>query len=66
MFAVLGHGKDAAIGATPYEIGVRLGEGEDLCSGVGDGEGTGAIGARGKHISWSSTLHCPFLLIFTR
>jgi len=47
MFAVLEHGKDAAVGTTFSEIGVRPGAGEDVCAGVGDGEGTGAIGAFG-------------------
>ena len=42
MSAVVGHGKDAAV-----EIGVRPGVGEDVCAGVGNGEGTCAIGAFG-------------------
>jgi len=65
MFAILGHWKDAAVGATPSEIGVRPGEGEHVCSGVGDGEGTSAIGARGG-ISTLSRYRglLPFTVLF--
>jgi len=65
MFAVLGHGKDVAVGATPSEIEVRPGEGEGVFSGFGDGEGTGAIGARGG-ISTLSTYRglLPFIALF--
>ncbi|KAK7333778.1 hypothetical protein VNO80_30555 [Phaseolus coccineus] len=44
MFLVTRHGKDAALGATPYEIGVRVGTEEDVCVGVGDGEGKSGFG----------------------
>jgi len=65
MFAVLGHGKDVAVGAAPSEIGVRPGEGEGVFLGFGDGEGIGAIGARGG-ISTLSTYRglLPFIALF--
>jgi len=45
---------------------VRPREGEDVCSGVGDGEGTGAIGARGG-ISTLNTYRglLPFIALFS-
>ena len=66
MFAILGHGKYATVGATPSEIGVRPGEGEHWGWGRYICNRYKGWDIYFKHISWSSTLHCPFLLILTR
>ena len=65
MFAVLGHGKDAAVGTTFFEIGVWLGVGEDVCEGVGDGEGTCAIGAFGGGEIFTLSTYRGLLLFIT-